>query len=48
MWLGIQPGYQGDQALAQIAQRGCGVPILDDVQKLSVHSLGQPGPGDSA
>jgi len=33
---------EDDQALAQIAQRGCGVSILRDIKKLSGHSPGQP------
>lgn len=32
---------QDDQALTQVAQRGCEVSLFGDVQKLSRHSPGQ-------
>jgi len=28
---------EGDRALAQVAQKGCGVPMLGDIQKPSRH-----------
>ena len=31
----------GDQALAQVAQRGCGISILGDIQEPSGHGYGQ-------
>ncbi|KAK4825975.1 hypothetical protein QYF61_003544, partial [Mycteria americana] len=34
--------YEGDQALAQVAQRGCGVSTLGDIQKPSGRGPGQP------
>ena len=37
----------GDQALEQVAQRGCGISILGDTQKLSGHGPGQPTLGSS-
>ncbi|KAK4817982.1 hypothetical protein QYF61_003635, partial [Mycteria americana] len=36
---------EGDQALAQVAQRGCGVSIPGDTQNPSGHGLGQPALG---
>ncbi|KAK4818675.1 hypothetical protein QYF61_017420 [Mycteria americana] len=38
--------YEGDRALAQVAQRCCGVSILGDIQKLSGHGPGQLAAGD--
>ena len=40
--------YEGDRALAQVAQRSCRVSFLGDIQKLSGHGSGQPALGDSA
>ena len=37
---------KGDQALAQVAERGCGISTLGDIQKLSGHSAGQPALDD--
>ena len=39
---------EGDQALAQVAQGGCGISILGGIQKLRGHSPGQPGLGGLA
>lgn len=32
----------GDLALAQVAQRGCGVTLLEDIRKSSGHGAEQP------
>ena len=39
---------EGDGALAQVAQGGCGVSILGDTQKPSGHGLGQQTLGGPA
>ena len=39
---------EGDRALAQVAQGGCGVSLLGDTQKPSGHSPGQPALGHPA
>jgi len=36
---------EGDQALAHVAQRGCGVSLLGDIQNLPGHSPEQPALG---
>jgi len=38
----------GDHALAQVAQRGCGVSHSGDIKKPSGHGPGQPALGDPA
>ena len=39
---------EGDQALSQVAWRGCGVFILGDIQKPSGHGPGKPALGGPA
>ena len=39
--------YEGDQAVPQIAQGGCGVSIVGDTQNSSGHGLGHPALGGS-
>ena len=39
---------EGDQALAQVAQRACGVSILEDIQKPSADGPGQLALGGPA
>ena len=47
-WTSWVLGREGDQALAQVAQRGCGVSVLGDTQKPSGCGPGQPALGDTA
>lgn len=35
----------GDIVLSQVAQKGCRVSFLEDLQKLPGHGSGQPAPG---
>jgi len=39
---------EGGQALAEVAQRSCGISILGGVQKAPGHGPGQPAVGDPA
>lgn len=40
--------FQDNQALTQVAQRGCEVSLFGDIQKLSRHSSGQLALGGPA